>query len=177
MALIVEDGSNVANSNSYASLTDIRAFASARGVTLPSDDGKLEILAVKAMDYLESFRKQFQGSKTNNVGDDPAAPKVVPQSLQWPRIGVVIDDEDFDANSIPAELKKAQMQYCMELFGGNDAMPTTTGAFVKREKVGPLETEYSETLSSDSPRMPKVDALLEPLLRGSGGFTLTCVRM
>ena len=46
MALIIENGTNVAGANSYATLTEILAFAALRGVTLSAVDATLEILAI-----------------------------------------------------------------------------------------------------------------------------------
>lgn len=175
MTLIVEDGSNVAGANSYSDLVGIRAYASARGVTLSDDDSVLEPLAFQAMDYIEAKRKDFQGKKTNYVGADGSLP--IPQPLQWPRCGVFIDDEPFSQYAIPVELVNAQCQLCIEFTNGIDAMPTIAGPFVTSEQVDVLKTTYSETIGTGAPTMQKVDALLSVLLRDDSGFVLTTVRL
>ena len=80
MTLIVEDGSIVENANSYVSVDDARTFASLRGVTLPASDAEVEVLLIKATDFIEAQRLRFQGSKVNQD-----------QALQWPRTGVYVD--------------------------------------------------------------------------------------
>jgi hypothetical protein len=175
VTLVVEDGSNVADANTYCDLVAVRAYASARGVTLSDDDSVLTAIVVKSMDYIESFRKEFQGNKTNSPGVDGTL--IVPQPLQWPRTNVRIDDFDFPVDSIPVELKNSQCQVCIELTAGVDAMPTQVGPFVLREKVGPIETFYSEKIGTGIPEMPKVDALLAPLLKDDAGFALSTIRI
>lgn len=176
MTLILEDGSNVAGANTYCTLVEIRAYASMRGVTLSSDDSVLTPLSFQAMDYIESKRKDFQGWKSNYIGDDGTLP--IPQPLQWPRRNVFIDNSEVAFNAIPVELKNAQCQLCIELANGVDLMPTSTGQFVKMEKVGTIETQYSETIGTTGiPTLPKVDVLMEPLLNDGGDFTITTVRI
>ena len=51
MALVVEDGTGLANATSFVSRADYIAFAVARGVTI-ADDEAADVELVKAMDYL-----------------------------------------------------------------------------------------------------------------------------
>lgn len=167
MSLIVEDGSIVANANSYVSLQEARDYANARGVTLPAVDSDLEVLLIKAKDYTESKRTQYQGSKVSAI-----------QSLQFPRYGVVVDGFEVEPTSIPIDLKNAQMQLAIELNAGTDIMPTFSGASVTEETVGPITTKYSDKgASPTSVEMTAVDALLQPLYKkGSSGAFLTTYR-
>lgn len=168
MALTVEDGTGVAGANSYASLATLRAYASARGVTLPADDAALEAFALLGMDYLEGLRGRYQGAKT-----DPTQP------LQWPRYPVVIDGADFPSDAIPVELVNALCRLCIEQHAGVDLSPTRTGAFIIEDTTGPITTKYSEKLGGGAgspPDMPAVDALLSPLLTvGRVGIAFTRV--
>lgn len=167
MPLIVEDGSGVTSANSYITLAEARAYATDRGVTLPADDGKLTPFLVNAADYLELFASSYVGTPTNTT-----------QGLQWPRADVSLNDEDYPDDEIPAALKIAQIRLVMEQARGVDIMPTTTGRFVKKEKVGPLETEYSEAINvSGAPHFPFVESLLSSLFSHSSGFALTTVRV
>lgn len=173
MTLIVEDGSNVADANSYADVAFIRTFAEARGVTLPAADPDVEKMAIIAMDYIEALRSKFQGSKTYT---DPA------QALQWPRSGVLIDCTAFPDDSIPVELKKAQAQLVIEQLEMPDLSPSTDGYAVAKEKVDVIEVEYASGRLSGSatsvatPSYPKVDAYLDPLIYCCGGGMLLRVR-
>lgn len=181
MALIIEDGTGKADATSYVTVAEARAYALARGVTLPADDAALEALLMQAMDYLEAQRKLYQGERTWPVGTlaHPAA-----QALQWPRTGVLVDCRyELASDAIPAELKRAQMQAAMEAFAGISLMPSTDGRFVKREKVDVIETEYmtGQDMGAGSvmgsPSFPAVDALLQSLYDCGGGFFLKTVRV
>lgn len=155
MALIVEDGTNVANANSYNTVVEIRAFADLRGFTLPVDDVEVEKLAVKATDYLESFRSRYQGVKTYST-----------QDLQWPRTGVVIENDVIDGDEIPKDLKDA---HCMATIETNSTdLLSNSKQAVKKKKVDVIEIEYQDGTSSSSKGSNKVDVYLEPLLRAGG---------
>lgn len=179
MALEIEDGTGKADSNTYVGIADARAYATARGTTLPADDGAVEAMLHKAADYLESLRARYQGSKTwpAPVVDPPH----VRQAMQWPRTGVVIDcDYELPDNVIPDELKNAQMQYCIELQKGFDAMASNDGRVVKKTKVDVIEKEFFSAVDMGlsgvpAASLPAVDALLAPLFSacGTGGLVRT----
>lgn len=168
MALVIEDGTLVASANSYVTVAQARAYASARGVTLSTIDATVEQNLIAAMDYLEAQRAKFQGSKVSAT-----------QSLQWPRNDVLIDCNEVASTVIPNELKNVQIQLAIEVSKGVDLMPTRQGAFVKLEKVGPIETQYSERIGTGlTPDMTAVDALLAPLFKACvQGFALSSVRV
>lgn len=153
--LVVEDGTLVANADSYISLADARAYAAKRGIAIQADDTKADVQLRRAFDYLESLRSSYKGKKA-----DPA------QLTQWPRKCVWVDDVELSSATIPTALMWAQVQYAAAINSGIDVMPTYDGsAFVKREKVGPIETEYSDVVStSGTPTVRAAEALLAPLL-------------
>lgn len=165
MALIIEDGSIVAGANSYVSVAEIRAYSEQRGIDLPAEDSSVEIMAVNAFDYVESFQSQFPGYPTSDV-----------QRTAWPRTGVVINCRTLPSNEIPWQLKEAQCQATGEAFSA-DLMPNP-GQVVKREKIDVLETEYADSASDSSftPSFPKVDRLLNMLFGRSGGYRVRVVR-
>jgi len=167
ITLIVEDGSIVADANTWGTLEGAVLYASNRGVTLPSDD-TTRIMLIKAMDYLIPLK--YKGSLVS--------PGI--QTLPWPRKNAIIDGYEQPENLIPSALVRAQYQLVLEQQAGIDILPTTSGAFIKKEKVGPIETEYSEAIASSiglGPDMPIVDGLLASLLTGGGGFNLTTYRV
>jgi hypothetical protein len=159
VALTVEDGTGIAGATSYVTLADARAYATARGSTLPDDDAAAEALLVRAMDYLEAQRRFYSGTKTYGVG-----------FLQWPRTDATLDGEDLDSTAIPRELRDAQCQAAIDL-QTVDPLAASKGPAVRRKTIGPITTEWA--IGDDSQaapaRMPKVDALLAPLFR-QGGF-------
>ena len=82
MTLIVEDGSRVAGANTYVSLAEFKAWADARLITY-SSDSHVNANILRAMDYIEDL--SFIGFKETET-----------QSLQWPRVNVVIDGFGLD---------------------------------------------------------------------------------
>lgn len=168
MALIVEIGDIVANANSYNDRAEIIAFAGLRGVIL-ADDDTTDVMAVKAVDFLEMFRDRYIGREVQ--------PFV--QSLAWPREGATIGAAVVGSDTIPTRIKQAQMFLVIEVNSGVDLTPTTgagtsSGGFVTHEKLGPIETDYSEAIELAkglSPNMPHIMAMLDPYLRAFGGPT------
>lgn len=164
MALIIEDGSIVANANSYVSISEIRDYATARGVDLPVDDSAVEVMAIKAMDYIESFRDQYKGQEV-----EPGV-----QPLSWPRKYAIINGVEFPSNSIPNQLKLAQSRAVIDINDGVDLQPSGSsgGQFLTKQKIGPIEREFSEAAYleyGNSPITTALDALLGPLIgRGIG---------
>jgi hypothetical protein len=171
MALTIETGLGVVGATSYVTAVEARAYAVARASTLPANDVDTEALLIKSMDYIESFRDKFKGAKT--YGTDGTGPY-----LQWPRTDVWIDGVEVATTAIPPELKALQCQLAIE-YQTVDPMGTTSGQVIKREKMDVLETEYATnprgpTERTPRPYMPKVDALLKPLVR-TFGLTVTRV--
>lgn len=167
MALIVENGSQVAGANTYAAMDAIRAYALARGVTLGLDS-QVETFNSIAIDYLEGKRKDYLGSKV-----------AVTQSLQFPRVDLIIDGFDFPSTSIPNELIRANCQLIVEQSLGINILPTQNNPAIKSESVGPIKTDYAVNPGSVfEPYLSAVDLLLAPLMKsGSGGFGLTFMRV
>ena len=171
ITITVEDGSNVANANSFVTIVEARAYAVERGVTLSAPDDDVAVQIIKAKDYLESFANRYQGEMTN-----------ADQALQWPRTDVYLYGSEtvFPSNAIPKELKAAQNATVVALAQGVDIMPNYSASdFVTREKVGPIETEYADpTKVGIVPTLSAVDSLLAPLFGSTAsGFALRTLRV
>lgn len=169
--LIVEDGSNVINANTYIDVDYARAYASDRGVTLNADDNIVAIQIIKAMDGLLAYSSQWQGERTNL-----RAGVSTPQELDWPRECVYIRVSLWAKDAIPSDLKRAQAQLVIEVNNGVDLLPTTPGGdkFVTEKTVGPITTKWSEGValqSASTPTIRVVDNLLAPMLNYGGGPT------
>jgi hypothetical protein len=168
VALIIEDGSGVANANSYATVAELSSFATARGLALPAGDAAREVLLIQACDFLEQFEPRYKGSKI-----DPS------QELSWPRSDVFLFDsqEALPTNQIPTALKRAQMQLAFEA-SKTDLQPTGAGREVVREKLDVIEVQYAETKSGTvQPEFSKAMTFLSPLLKDSAGFALQSIRV
>lgn len=156
MALVIEDGSGVEGANSYVSVAEARAWAVVRGLTFGSD-AITEQALLKAMDYVESLRSRFSGSKTSAT-----------QALQWPRTGATLDGALMEDDFIPVELKNGLIQLAYEA-QTVDLQPTGTGQEILSEKVDVLETTYAERgTGSIVPQFNKAMAFLEPLFKTGG---------
>ena len=155
MPLIIEDGSVVSGANSYATYQEIEAYADARGIELAADS---EILAIQAMDYLQSL--DYKGDKVSAL-----------QSLKFPRSGVDVDGFTLDSDSVPYVLKNAQCATAISIDQGVDPLAAITPG-VKREKLDVLEVEYQDGASSQSINRT-INALLRPLLAAGGAFRVS----
>jgi hypothetical protein len=166
--LIVEDGTGSdPTANSYAARADIIVYAAARGVTL-TDDAATDVLGIAAMDYLET--RDYKGDPTYGaVGVD--------QPLAWPRTSVTIGLVTLAPDAMPLALKNAQCELALQKHNGIDLTPVRAGGqLIKAEKLDVIETEYFETSGMIEPVMPRVDALLKPLIRVGFG-PLTAIRV
>lgn len=160
--IIVEDGTDVANANSYETLANARLYALNRGVVLSSDDDILASQMINAFDWLEAKGCKYQGIPTNYN-----------QSSQWPRTGVFLNGYEIADDVIPKQLKSAQIQLTMALSSGVEISPIVeAGEYVVEEKVGPLTTKYADPtkigLGDLSPQMTAVEGLLAPLFGTCG---------
>jgi len=159
MALTVEDGSIVAGANTYASESDLTAYAALKGVTIAGDNSEL---LFRAAVYVESLN--FIGQKLTKL-----------QKMQWPRSGVYIDGFAIATDEIPELLINLQMEAALSVDEGFDPMSTVTQT-VKREKVDVIEVEYMDG-SSASPRLTSVYAMANKLIgRSVGGSNFTVTR-
>ena len=129
MTITVEDGTEVANANSYASVGDLYDYATLRDVTLCDDVAVVEALLIKAMDYIRrEYSQKWQGERTTST-----------QSLDWPRENVWINGSLVDNDTIPADLVYGQLAAAVEIHTGDT---TPAQGPIRREKIGDMELEY-----------------------------------
>lgn len=167
--IIIEDGTEVANANSFVSVSNARIYAANRGVSLPSSDDELAAMLIKANDYLEAQADLFQGERATAT-----------QELQFPRSGVYIYGALVPSNIIPKSLISAQVQLAMAINAGLDLQPNVTpGDYVIKEKVGPIETVYANPLHVGiGTTFTAANALLAMLFKpNSTGFSLKVIRV
>lgn len=163
MALIIEDGTGVANANSYATTDQLDAYAALRGVTLAGNTTDHEHHLIHAMDWLEAQERRFYGSRLYTT-----------QALAWPRINVPeVNGEQYrDPNVIPAELIKAQCALAVSSQSTDlqiDRLPGDTGA-VLSEKVGSLAVTYADPGQRlTQPTFATAEGFLVTLVRGGSG--------
>ena len=159
MTLIIEDGSIVANANSYVTVAEYQAWADARFTagrsTAPLCGEDVEALIFRAMDYFEA--QSFIGTKVSST-----------QSLQWPRNSVYIDTYYQSNLSIPKEVKNSIYELSYGEETGNSEL-SVVDRKVKREKVSSIEVEYADNSSSTS-TVVAVPTAMKKLLTAGGSF-------
>lgn len=134
MALIIEDGTNVAGADAYASVADCSAWADEYwDGSLSGSTSKKEAAIRRAVTYLNGLK--WKGKRT--YGRD--------QSLAWPRSGVTdCEGISIASDEIPAELIFAQHVLARVEFQKPGALSPSVNLseVVKREKVDVIEVEY-----------------------------------
>jgi hypothetical protein len=161
MAFVAEDGTGLANANSYATVAYADAYFTDRGITAWTGlNAVKEGALIRATDYIEG-RFSF---KWEPFSED--------QALHFPVQDC--DDED-TAAEMPDKLLKATCEYALRALTGQlapDPEVDDRGYRVvsKTEKVGPLEesTTYAEggVLQRFRP-YPAADILLRGLVNNS----------
>jgi len=159
MAFVVEDGTGLANANSYASAATADAYFSDRGVSSWTGSSTIKEQAlVRATDYIERmFGSRFIGY-----------PFVDTQALSFPRV-IAYETE------MPVAVVRACCEYALRALSAKlmpDPKQDASGFPIRLKKtvVGPIETSL-EFLSS-SPDIqrdyPDGDLLLKPYLLDNG---------
>jgi len=144
MALVVEDGSGIANADSYISLADARTLLNNLGQDLDLVDATAEQQLRLAKDYVDSFRDKFKGYKGTRE-----------QSLQFPRHNVYIDGWLFPSDQVPTEIKEAQAIAAYEVAQGETLQSTGSGRKVQSEKLDVLEISYFKNSATESSKIYK----------------------
>lgn len=159
MALIVEDGTGLANAESYVSVAYADAYFTARNnANWDGNDAHKEGLLRIATEYLDAnYGQRFKGIKNTEA-----------QALQWPRFGVCVDGYDIGNDVIPVEVMRATCELALRQNHNTDGIQPDLSQTVKREKIDVIEVEYSE-YSPQSPQYKQVDSLLAKYLQGGKG--------
>ncbi|TKU41553.1 hypothetical protein FDW94_17960 [Citrobacter sp. wls757] len=140
--------------NSYASVVDLRTFATGRGYTVPADDGECGQMLMQAMDYLEG--KIWRGQRSS-----------ISQPLSWPRSGVRFDGVDLPDDAIPQRLVDAQCRLAIES-QEIDLTPSVAGggAVVMERVEGAVAVQYEPGTIKAAPSFPWFYSSLRGLVVG-----------
>jgi hypothetical protein len=161
--LTVEDGSGLANGESYVSVVDFKAWATARGYEVSSyGTTDLEKALRRGTSYIDStFGGLFNGSRLN--GRD--------QALLWPREDATdAEGEEVADDAVPVEVKNATNEASYRELSATLTPDVEAGAKVlKRVKAGDTEVEYAIGGSSVKTYPAIAKALATLIGAGSGG--------
>lgn len=165
MAYVAEDGTGLANANALCDLAFADTYFADRGVTTwAGADALKQSALIRATDYVEGrWQGKWKGSEQ--------FPDV--QGLSFPRLYIGHD------GAVPPDIKKAVAEYALRTLGGTPLAPDpvydASGFMLTKakEKVGPIETEYSYTEGGAAALIrayPAADMLIRPFVRGNGGL-------
>ena len=164
MALVTEDGTGLSTAESFASVSQADTRLAALGYTNWANltTTEREQALRRATAYMEqSYRSRWKGTRLLRA-----------QALSWPRYGVISDTFYVESTIVPAEVVNTCIDLAFKAAAG-DLSPDLSRATI-REKVGPLETEYSPH-SPQAVRYISADNALAPFLKGGPGM-VTLVR-
>lgn len=146
----------------YGSDIAFTAWAAENGLTVP--DGNVTAARQRGSAYIDGrYEVRFPGARTGSYS----------QERSWPRTGAeTYYGEAIPSNVIPDPVIWASYTAAFqELTSPGSLTPVIIGSStVKREKVGPLETEYAvattqaEIVAMATPVVTAIDGLLWPFL-------------
>lgn len=163
MPLIVEDGTIVANADSYNTLAEITTYHNNRGNSAWDllDSEVQEQCARKATDYLAHVYKGYWKGVLVSAS----------QSLDYPRDKVYLEATSSGSNLlsstvIPVGLKNAHAE--LSLIANTEVLLPAKSKSVRKKTIGPLTTEY-EPSQPNYKKYSVVDSLLRPYLKPNSG--------
>ena len=160
MALVVEDGTGLANADSYISVADADAYHAAVGREsswTDKDEDTKEFELRKATRYLLQFYSlHWKGARVSST-----------QRLCWPRTGAVVYGFEVASDQVPQDVKFACAELAFKSINGTELAPDLKPR-KKRTKVGPIETEFFEN-TVQSVIYREVGGMLKPYINGAGG--------
>lgn len=169
MAIIVEDGSIVANANSYVTRANFITYAADRGITIANTTAS-DVFLIKAAEHIDQHEDNLKGTRREKT-----------QSMAFPRTGLTIDGWYWGSDEIPRNVVLCQYAFAMDLAASIDLLnrPQNPGLAKRSETVvGAVSVEYAIGASQNQKlsRTSTADALLHSLLKNSGLRTVQLVR-
>lgn len=175
MALIVEDGTGLADAQSYAAAADADTYFTERNETawtaaLLADK---EIALIKASEYADVK----WGAKLRGL------PLTQTQSLAFPR-SVFVDRKLRTVSGVPTDWVRAVYEYALLVINSIDLYPTQEVVDQKKVAsesvtIGPITTSktYDNTVGTNSLNyFAKADALAKTFTKGGGASFTTAIR-
>jgi hypothetical protein len=168
VALIVEDGTGLANAESFASVAEASAYHTSIGnsawAALASDTVREQLLRKATAYMLQRYRPRWAGWRKTST-----------QALDWPRYDVPIKDAPilyggspsyYDDASVPQTVKNACAS--LALRAATATLLADESRTVSSETVGPISVTY-DAYSGQAVRYKEIDTMLSPYFKTSGG--------
>lgn len=164
--LIVEDGSIVADANSYIAYDYALAYHALRGNSAwaAASDADQQYAIIRATQAVDSIYKGKWKGEPTEYGT---------QELEWPRSGVTVGSTSIDDDVIPAAIKKAVCEAALrELASPGSMTPDLDrGGEIKRVKADVVEVEYMDGANSTT-TFTAIDGLLADLVTGTSASSI-----
>ena len=164
--LIVEDGSIVADANSYVTYDYALAYHALRGNSAwaAASDADQQYAIIRATQAVDSIYKGKWKGEPTEYGT---------QELEWPRSGVTVGSTSIDDDVIPAAIKKAVCEAALrELASPGSMTPDLDrGGEIKRVKADVVEVEYMDGANSTT-TFTAIDGLLADLVTGTSASNI-----
>jgi hypothetical protein len=137
MQLIIETGQGLPDANSYIDIADAEIY-------LPSTVlDKFQALSPEEQIDCLIIASLFIDFSFNWAGQQ----KTLEQGLSWPRLNVFFQSHKVPDDYIPNQIKRAcTMAISLITQFGTGVFQDTAELQVKKEKLGPFETEYFEAV-------------------------------
>lgn len=158
--VIVENGSLVANANSFVTREIVKAYCDDRGYTFDiSDTAAADRAVIKGADWLKNtMRLAYRGALRSAT-----------QTMPWPREGASFyRGPDIPSTMIPQCVIDAQCELSYRAYAGTNLQPDLArGGQVKKEKLDVIEVEYFPGAPSETV-LQAVLGMLAPVLIDPG---------
>jgi hypothetical protein len=165
MAIVVEDGTGKTASETYISEADATAYLTARRTSTQltawtaSSSAEKESALRLAAQYLDTMYKEAWLAW--RYSDD--------QALDWPRVGLTIDNVTYDASEIPQQLIDATAELAIKVIDGDVLFADMADEGTiqsKTVRVGPITEGVAYAGGSRGiKRYRLVDAMISVLLK------------
>jgi len=141
---IVEDGTGLADANSYVTVLEYQGYCADRGIDVTSEtDEQIQSYLVNATDYID-LMYDFKGEETTTT-----------QSLKFPR---TYDGVEY---GVPTAIKYSVIELALAYRTNTNLYSSNLqGLKSKKEKVGPIETAF-EYRQEYIQMFPKADNYLK----------------
>ena len=160
--LTIETGAGLPDAESYASVAAADARCASLGLIAWGALAEVdkEIALRRAALFMATYRTRWAGRRVYQQ-----------QALDWPRYNVVVDGFTVPSTTVPVDVINACIDLAVRAGSGEDLLPDldTGSNAIKKDKTGPLETEYFQNTTDARERFVAVDALLAPYFGSAGG--------
>jgi len=157
MALIVEDGTGIADADAYVSTVAFKTYCDDRGLSYAGkSDTEIDQRIRLATEYIDTINR-YKGNRLKST-----------QSLQFPRSNLYDWGGDL-ALGLPTKVKQACSELALRALTGELYQDLARGGEVKSESVGELSVTYAD----GAPRGQFFTAamnMLQQYVRAKGAF-------